>query len=129
MIAPRCSILLIDDDVYLGKLIRLCLEPEGHEVLLATDGDIGLTLAEEAHPNCILLDLMMPYRSGMDVYLDLQNNPRTSGIPIVVFSASLTQRDEEAWRGLPQVIDVVQKPFDMQHLIQTLDAVCAQPSA
>jgi DNA-binding response OmpR family regulator len=128
MIASRCSILLIDDDVYLGKLMRLCLEPEGHEVLLATDGDIGLTLAEEEHPNCILLDLMMPYRSGMDVYLDLQNNPQTSDIPIVVFSASLTQRDEEAWRGLPHVIDVVQKPFDMQHLIQTLDTVCMQPS-
>lgn len=129
MIAPHNSILLIDDDVYLGKLMRLCLEHEGYQVLLASDGEVGLTLATASRPDCILLDLMMPDRSGMDVYLDLQNNPQTRTIPIVVFSASLTRRDEETWRGLPRVVAVVPKPFDMQHLIHRLDELCTAPAA
>ena len=78
--ARSYSVLLIDDDPGLRMLVRLLLEHEGHRVLLAPDGEIGLALAQGERPECILLDMAMPRRNGMDVYLDLQNSS-ASGIP------------------------------------------------
>jgi DNA-binding response OmpR family regulator len=72
----------------------------------------------------ILLDVAMPRRNGMEVYLDLQNNPLTANIPVLVFSAALTQREQDAWRALPCVVDVILKPFDINGLIARIEAIC-----
>ncbi len=81
MPAEQYRVLIIDDDANWRTLLKLLFEHEGYQVLLAPDGEIGLTLAEGGRPDIILLDVAMPHRSGLEVYLDLQNNPRTAGIP------------------------------------------------
>jgi len=118
-----CRVLVIDDDVNLRKLLKLLFDFRGYQVFLAPDGEVGMALAEGGRPDIILLDVAMPHRNGMEVYLDLQNNPLTVGIPVMVCSAVLTLRDIEAWRGLPQVVDVLMKPFDINDLIARIDAV------
>lgn len=123
MIATSNTVLVIDDDSNLRALLRILLEFEGYQVLLAPDGEVGLELAKSEQPDCILLDVIMPYRDGMDVYLDLQNTPQTSGIPIIVLSGSVNRRDEETWRGLPHVVDVMRKPFDVKMLAQRLSEI------
>ena len=117
-------VLVIDDDGNMRTLLRLLFEHRGYQVLLAPDGEIGLALAEGGRPDVILLDVAMPYRNGLEVYLDLQNNPLTADIPLIVCSAALTQRENQAWYSLPHVMEVMPKPFDINALIARIEAVC-----
>ena len=117
-------VLVIDDDGNMRTLLRLLFEHCGYQVLLAPDGEIGMALAEGGRPDIILLDVAMPYRNGLEVYLDLQNNPLTADIPVIICSAALTQREIQAWYSLPQVMDVMPKPFDINALITRIEAVC-----
>jgi DNA-binding response OmpR family regulator len=117
-------VLVIDDDGNMRTLLRLLFEHRGYQVLLAPDGEIGVALAEGGRPDIILLDVAMPYRNGLEVYLDLQNNLLTADIPLIVCSAALTQREIQAWYSLPHVIEVLPKPFDINALIARIEAVC-----
>ena len=117
-------VLVIDDDGNMRTLLRLLFEHRGYQVLLAPDGEIGMSLAEGGRPDIILLDVAMPYRNGLEVYLDLQNNPLTADIPLIVCSAALTQRENQAWYSLPHVMEVMPKPFDINALIARIEAVC-----
>jgi DNA-binding response OmpR family regulator len=105
-------------------LLRLLFEHRGYQVLLAPDGEIGMALAEGGRPDIILLDVAMPYRNGLEVYLDLQNNPLTVDIPVIVCSAALAQREIQAWYSLPHVMEVMPKPFDINALIAQIEAIC-----
>ena len=117
----RNRVLVIDDDANLRTLLKLLFEHRGFEVLLAPDGEIGMALAEGGRPDVILLDVAMPYRNGLEVYLDLQNNPLTADIPVIVASAALTRREIEAWHGLPLVKHVMAKPFDINALCDQIE--------
>lgn len=118
-------VLVIDDDGNMRALLKLLIEMRGHQVLLAPDGEVGLTLAEGGRPDIILLDVAMPRRNGLEVYLDLQNNPLTSDIPVLVCSAALSQREQQSWRSLPYVVDVLLKPFDITALLARIEAICS----
>ena len=124
MIEAKQRVLVIDDDVNLRQLLKLLFEHHGYEILLAPDGEVGITLAEGGRPDVILLDVAMPYRSGLEVYLDLQNNPLTAGIPVLICSAALTAREANTWRHMPNVLDVIQKPFDINRLIAQIGEIC-----
>lgn len=126
MIETTHRVLVIDDDANLRQLLKLLFEHHGFEILLAPDGEIGLTLAEGGRPDVILLDVAMPYRSGIEVYLDLQNNLITADIPVLICSAALTQREIASWRGMPNVLDVIQKPFNINGLIAQIDHICLE---
>ena len=122
-------VLVIDDDGNLRQLLKLLFEHHGYEILLAPDGEIGMTLAEGGRPDVILLDVAMPYRSGLEVYLDLQNNPLTTNIPVLICSAALTKRETETWQAMPNVVEVVQKPFDINKLIARIANICEERAA
>jgi two-component system response regulator MprA len=122
---PR--VLVIDDDGNLRTLLKLLFEHRGFDVLLAPDGEIGMALAESGRPDVILLDVAMPYRNGLEVYLDLQNNPLTADIPVIVCSAALTQRETQAWYSMPHVIDVRPKPFEINGLLDRISSIHAEP--
>jgi DNA-binding response OmpR family regulator len=117
-------ILVIDDDANTRLLLKLLLEQHGYDVLLAPDGEVGVVLAETQRPDVILLDVAMPRRHGMDVYLDIRDNPNIAGIPVLVLSASLSNRDIQAWRGLPNVVDALPKPFDIYALADRIGEAC-----
>jgi DNA-binding response OmpR family regulator len=118
-------ILVIDDDANTRVLIRLLLEQHGYCVSLAPDGEVGLALAATQQPDLILLDVAMPRRDGMDVYLDLRNDPRIANIPVLILSASLSNRDIQTWLGMPNVADALAKPFDIYALLGRIEAICA----
>jgi DNA-binding response OmpR family regulator len=118
-------VLVIDDDMNLRTLLKLLFEHRGFEVLLAPDGEIGMALAEGGRPDVIMLDVAMPYRNGLEVYLDLQNNQLTSSIPVLVCSAALTRREIQAWYSLPHVVDVIAKPFDINALIARIESIAS----
>ena len=81
------KLLVVDDESDIISLLRLILEAEGYQVVSAQTGDEALHLAELEAPDLVLLDLMMPGKSGLEVCKYLRNQPRTRNTPVIVFSA------------------------------------------
>lgn len=82
------TILIIDDDVDLVEILRITLERADFKVIDAQNGERGLQLARSAHPDLILLDVMMgTIDEGFHVAHRLRGSPETSGLPILMMSA------------------------------------------
>ena len=81
------KLLIVDDESDIVSLLKLVLEAEGYQVVSAQSGDEALRLAEIEAPDLVLLDLMMPGKSGLEVCRFLRNQPRTRNTPVIVFSA------------------------------------------
>jgi len=116
------TVLVVDDEAPIRLLCRVNLEAEGMTVLEAADGDRGLELARAELPDVILLDVMMPGRSGWEVAEELLADESTTGIPIVFLTARAEIRDRAKGIDLGGV-DYVTKPFnpvELAPLVQDL---------
>ena len=84
------KILLVEDDVFLSSLLKNRLQKEDLEVILAKDGEEALKLLKETKPNLILLDLILPKRSGFEVMEDIRSDPslqiQVQDVPIIIVS-------------------------------------------
>ena len=100
MAATSHRILIIDDDPDGRLMIQTRLEANGFIVSAAADGEEGLSLAHAQHPDVILLDVVIPKISGLEVCRRLKNDPDTKGVPVVVITAAtfddLEQRIRDA---------------------------------
>lgn len=116
-------ILIVDDDATIIEVVDCALRERGFEVLIARDGDEALKRAERDAPDLILLDLVMPKRSGMTV-LERLKRDRPGAPPIIM----LTARDEERHREFAKSLGVsayLNKPFDIDTLINTVETLIA----
>jgi DNA-binding response OmpR family regulator len=116
------TVLVVDDEAPIRLLCRVNLEAEGMKVIEASDGDTGLELARAEHPDVVLLDVMMPGRSGWEVAEELLADESTSGIPIIFLTARAEVRDRAKGIDLGGV-DYVTKPFnpvELAPLVQDL---------
>ncbi|RPI01587.1 MAG: DNA-binding response regulator [Calditrichaeota bacterium] len=114
------KILIIEDEINLAEGLKDNLELEGYSVITAFDGEKGLERAVAELPNLIILDVMMPKKSGFDVCRELRSRGFT--MPIIM----LTARTEEVDRVLGLELgadDYVPKPFSMRELIARIKAV------
>ena len=108
---PR--ILVVDDEATLVATLRFNLEKEAYTVLSASDGEQAVALARESDPDLVILDLMLPRMSGLEVCRILRAE---SNIPIIILSA----RDDETDRVVGLELgadDYITKPFSMKELI------------
>ena len=115
-------ILIVEDEADLVTLLSYNLEKEGFRVQAAYDGDEALLITNEQRPDLVLLDWMLPHRSGLDVCRQLRRNPKTRDVPIIM----LTARGEEAdrVRGLDSgADDYMPKPFSNTELVARIRAV------
>ena len=106
------SILIVDDDKALLKILKVNLSLEGYDVVTASDGKSALSLLEEYEPQLIVLDVVMP---GIDGFQVLNQVRRNSKVPIIM----LTAKDEAVLASLclcKGADDYVRKPFDMLEL-------------
>lgn len=85
--APTGRILIADDNEQNRELLEAYLSDDGHEILMAADGQQTLQVAEEHLPDLILLDIMMPRMSGYEVCQRLKSSPGTSRIPVLIVTA------------------------------------------
>src|ERR1700731_4532653 len=90
----RPRVLIIEDERALTKVLAYNLESEGYEVILAHDGQEGLRKAQTLLPDLILLDLMLPGMSGLDICRELRAGERTREIPIVMLTAKAEETDQ-----------------------------------
>jgi len=105
-------VLVVDDDVKTVELVRLYLNRDGYRVITANDGNEALRLAREAHPDLIVLDLMLPGSDGLQVCRTLR---RESEVPIIMLTARTTEDDKLAGLNVG-ADDYVTKPFSPKEL-------------
>lgn len=111
------TVLAVDDDPVIQRLLAINLEMEGYEVAVAGDGEEALEVARTARPDCILLDVMMPRKDGWEVCAELKADPDLAGIPVVILSARAQATDVA--RGTEVGADAyLTKPFDPIDLIE-----------
>ena len=119
--APRPSVLLVEDEPAQRAVLSYNLEAEGFEVRTADNGEDALSLINEEAPDLILLDWMMPHVSGIEVCRRLKARPETRGIPIIMLSARSEEVDKV--RGLETgADDYVIKPYSLVELMARLRA-------
>lgn len=115
------TILVVDDDASIRKLLEITLGEVG-EVVTASDGAQALAVAEQHQPDIVVMDVMMPDTSGLDVLRTWRSDPRTADVDVILFSARDQPSDEAA--GLGAGADAyVTKPVDidvLQGLVATM---------
>jgi CheY-like chemotaxis protein len=110
------TILVVDDDPVIQKLLSVNFEMEGYRVVTANDGIEGLERVASDKPDLILLDVMMPRMDGIEVSKRLKSDPATKEIPVVLLSAKAQSSDIQS--GIEAgADDYVTKPFDPLELL------------
>jgi DNA-binding response OmpR family regulator len=113
------KILVVDDDVKTVELVKLYLNRDNYQVLIAYDGIEALRLARESCPDLIVLDLMLPDVDGLEVCRVLRHE---SDVPIIMLTARSTDQDKLTGLGLG-ADDYVTKPFSPKELAARVRAV------
>jgi CheY-like chemotaxis protein len=110
------TVLLCDDEDVLRQLVRATLESDSCSIVEADDGDVSILLARQLVPDVIVLDMMMPGRSGLDVLSELRRDATLSHIPVIMLTARARPADQEA--ALAAGADrYLAKPFSPLELI------------
>jgi two-component system phosphate regulon response regulator PhoB len=119
-------VLIADDDPDIRELVRYKLEQAGHKVTAVADGAAALSAARDgAEYGLILLDVMMPRMSGIEVCEALRAEPATQTIPIMLLTAKAQERDVE--QGFAAgADDYILKPFSPRELLTRVNAAVAR---
>ena len=116
---PAKKILLVDDDNEIIESMKLTLESRGYTVVVARDGNQGLAMAEKEDPDLMILDMMMPKRSG---FLVLEKVRRTRPVPLRVIMITANEGSRhKAYAEMLGVDDYIRKPFAMDRLLESVN--------
>ena len=119
------TILVIDDEPKIVEISRDYLKAAGYEVLQAFDGPSGLSSARQAHPDLIVLDLMLPGMDGFDVCRELR---RESDVPIIMLTARVEETDKLIGLELG-ADDYITKPFSPRELVARVRTLLRRTSS
>ncbi|MBI4185877.1 MAG: response regulator transcription factor [Chloroflexi bacterium] len=115
----KTSILLVDDDPQLIRLVRANLEPAGYKVFIAMDGPSALAVFDKEMPEMVILDIMLPDTDGYEL---CQRIREFSDVPIIMLTAKVEDADKV--KGLKLgADDYLTKPFNVEELLARIEAV------
>ena len=110
------TVLIVEDEAAQLELLKFNFQKQDFRTLVAEDGEEGLLLAQEYHPDLIILDWMLPELSGIEVCRQLKRNDKTREIPILMLTARGEENDKV--RGLDTgADDYVVKPYSVKELL------------
>lgn len=130
--APKPRILLVDDDMDLNEMNKTVLEANGYAVTTAFSGEEGLRKAAEVHPDLIVLDVMMDYKTeGFHVTYDSVPDPELKNTPILMLTG-INREDfigrfqpDPTWLPVDQLLD---KPLTPQRLLEEIKKTLHRPT-
>jgi len=118
------TILVVDDEPNILKLVQYILEKNGHKVIAAYVGMEGIQMARDHKPHLIVLDIMMPNLSGFEAAKILAEDESTKDIPILMLSSKA--QFEDKMQGLEcGAVDYITKPFNRDELLQKVSSILA----
>ncbi len=113
------KILVVDDEPPIVRLMEFILARQGHEMLVAVNGEEALEKVRAESPDLILLDIMMPRIDGYEVARTLRADPTHGDIPIIMLSAKA--QEEDIRKGLEVgVNEYITKPFSPDYLVKVV---------
>jgi DNA-binding response OmpR family regulator len=119
------TILVVDDDPGVVRVVEINLTQEGYQVRTAADGEEALASIAAARPDLVVMDVMMPRLDGFEALKRLKGDPATAGIPIIMLTARA--QDEDIFEGygtgaqwyLPKPFDPLELRQVVRHLLNT----------
>jgi DNA-binding response OmpR family regulator len=120
------TLLIVDDEAGVRSLVRMTLASESYRIIEASEGSGALALAREHHPDLILLDVMLPDISGIDVCRELKSDATMKSTSVVMLSAKAQQADlgDAKSAGADGYFT---KPFSPIALLQKVEAILGPP--
>ena len=113
------AILIVEDEPDIRESLQEFFEYEGYAVATASDGAVALArLAAGELPCLVILDLIMPYVNGNEVYARMQSDPRLAGVPVIVSTSDPSRA--------PSGVLIMRKPIDLERLLGAVRQHCAQ---
>ncbi len=116
------QILVVDDDEAIVRVIKRYLEQASYDVLTAHDGATAMRIIEQARPDLLILDLMLPDHDGWDITRELRANSATENLPIIMLTARVEDTDMIIGLELG-ADDYVTKPFNARSLVARVRAI------
>jgi two-component system alkaline phosphatase synthesis response regulator PhoP len=122
MSTDKRKILIVEDEKDIRELVRYNLEQEGFRVLEAEEGELALALVRRERPALVILDIMLPGMSGLDLCRTIRRDEETQRVPILMLTAKAAEVDKVV--GLEMgADDYVTKPFSPRELLARVKAV------
>jgi two-component system alkaline phosphatase synthesis response regulator PhoP len=118
----RRQVLVVEDEADIRRLVRYNLEQEGYTVSEAADGEEALALARKQRPHLVVLDLMLPGMSGLEVCRLLRADERTAELPVLMLTARATEVDKVLGLEIG-ADDYVTKPFSPREVVARVKAL------
>ena len=122
---PAPTVLIVEDDPVILRLLEVNFELEGFTVLLAHDGAEGIEAARTGKPDVIVSDIMMPHTSGLELVTTLKAEAGTQAIPIILLSAKAQTSDLKTGMDAG-ADDYVTKPFEPLDLVERVNALLSR---
>ncbi|MCK6457283.1 MAG: response regulator transcription factor [Phycisphaerae bacterium] len=123
------SVLVVDDDEEIRSAVELALVDSGATVRTAADGNAAIDLVREVNPDLIVLDIMLPKRSGFLVLEKLQPKKVKGQRPFVIMITGNEGKRHESYARSMGVDDYLNKPFRMDRLLDTAARLLSAPAA
>ena len=117
-------VLLIEDEPNIMEAIRFILSRDGWTVSCHSDGATAMAEIERVAPDVVVLDVMLPNRSGFDILRDLRSGAGTAGLPVLMLTAKGQNKDRERAEALG-ASDFMTKPFSNADVLGTLRRLVA----
>jgi CheY-like chemotaxis protein len=122
------KVLVVDDELHMRNFMTTLLETSGFEPLAAEDGVKGLELALTHKPVLVIMDVMMPRESGIEMYRKLRDDPELKDIPVIVVSAvakktffhSQTVLNQYRGEHIPEPAAYIEKPPEPEELLEVI---------
>ncbi len=115
------TVLVVDDDADIRLAVQAVIERKGYRVLTASDGNAGLAVAEREAPDLVVVDMMMPKKSG---FLVLEKLKSRAGGPKVIMITGNEGSRHKAYAEALGVDDYLRKPFEMARLLEIVERLC-----
>ena len=116
-------VVIGEDDEPIAVLLRDAISDEpGYQAVVVSDGALVLETVRQVHADLLILDIMMPGLSGLEVYDRLRADPRTKSMPVLFISAAVGHFSEDLLRR--GITDVIAKPFDLNDFLDRVRALC-----
>ncbi|MBI3627123.1 response regulator [Candidatus Uhrbacteria bacterium] len=119
-------ILVIEDDRFLSRIYFTKLTKEGFEVVLATEGEEAMRRLQEKMPDLILLDLVLPIKSGFEILEEIKQSSRFAKIPVVIFSNLGQQEDMDRGKRLGAADYFVKANMNIQDVVDKIKKYLAK---